>query len=383
MKRASAGAASTPRYRQIYDALAEDIHSGRAKPGQKLASEAVLVKRFETSRITVTRALRDLQTNGLVERVAGSGTYVRSAKGRPFSGLTFGLIIPDLGETEIFEPICQGIAEAEPESEHALLWGRVDAAAASKSQQALQLCSQYIARGVAGVFFAPIEAGEDADEANTAILHSLRAAGIPVVLLDRRTRCLSERVRPDLAGIDNQRAGYLAASHLLKLGAQRMAFVALRQSALTVAARAAGFRQALEWGGVPMNDSSLIRFDTAEGAYQSLADIQADGCVCANDRIAGELMQVLLKAGLRIPQDFPIVGIDDVNYASLLPVPLTTVRQPCLEIGRAALRLMLERIERPTMPTRDVLLDCELVIRESCGARTQRSSAVAGKDQAV
>ena len=62
------------------------------------------------------------------------------------------------------------------------------------------------------------------------------------------------------------------------------------------------------------------------------------------------------------------MGIDDVNYASLLPVPLTTVQQPCREIGEAALRVMLERIDRPKMPARDVLLDCTLVIRESCGA---------------
>ena len=52
----------------------------------------------------------------------------------------------------------------------------------------------------------------------------------------------------------------------------------------------------------------------------------------------------------------------------MLPVPLTTVRQPCREIGEAALRVMLERLERPKMAARDVLLDCTLVIRKSCGA---------------
>jgi DNA-binding LacI/PurR family transcriptional regulator len=372
MNTAVPGSGSVPRYRQIYEALAEDIERGRAKPGQKLASEAVLVKRFDTSRITVTRALRELQQSGLVERVAGSGTYVRSAAERLLKGLTFGLIIPDLGETEIFEPICQGIVTAEPESEHALLWGQVDGAAVrSKSRQALKLCEQYISRGVAGVFFAPIEGDAGGDDANALILKSLREARIPTILLDRRTVSLSEPIRPDLAGIDNQRAGYLAANHLVELGAQRMVFVARTQAASTVALRMAGFRQALGAERVVPLETSFICFDSAEAACEKLMQTRADSCVCANDRIAGELMHTLLKEGIRIPGEFRIVGIDDVNYASLLPVPLTTVRQPCHEIGRAALKLMLERIERPTMPTRDMLLDCELVVRKSCGAKAQ------------
>jgi GntR family transcriptional regulator of arabinose operon len=64
-----------------------------------------------------------------------------------------------------------------------------------------------------------------------------------------------------------------------------------------------------------------------------------------------------------------IVGIDDIPYASLLPVPLTTVHQPCREIGRAAMAAMLERINRPRMPARDVLVESSLVVRDSCGAR--------------
>ena len=79
-------------------------------------------------------------------------------------------------------------------------------------------------------------------------------------------------------------------------------------------------------------------------------------------------MHTLLARGIRIPKDVRIVGIDDVNYAALLPVPLTTVHQPCRDIGETALRVMLERLDRPKMPARDILLDCTLVIRQSCGA---------------
>jgi len=94
---------------------------------------------------------------------------------------------------------------------------------------------------------------------------------------------------------------------------------------------------------------------------------KANAFVCANDRTAGMLMQVLLELGLRIPHDIRIVGMDDVEYASLLPVPLTTIHQPCREIGEAAVEAMVERIARPGLLARDILLDCRLVVRKSSG----------------
>jgi len=83
-------------------------------------------------------------------------------------------------------------------------------------------------------------------------------------------------------------------------------------------------------------------------------------------------MHSFLANGVRIPEDMRLVGIDDVSYAGLLPVPLTTVRQPTREIGEAALRTMLDRIRMPHQPPREILLDGELVIRRSCGAITNR-----------
>jgi GntR family transcriptional regulator, arabinose operon transcriptional repressor len=90
--------------------------------------------------------------------------------------------------------------------------------------------------------------------------------------------------------------------------------------------------------------------------------------VCANDRTAGHLVHSLIALGHRIPEDVRIGGIDDVEYASLLPVPLTTIHQPCREIGQVAMAAMLERVARPETPVREVLLDCKLVVRQSCGA---------------
>jgi GntR family transcriptional regulator of arabinose operon len=171
----------------------------------------------------------------------------------------------------------------------------------------------------------------------------LEKARIPIVLLDRCVMPYPSRSRHDLVGIDNRRAAYMATEHLLRLGAPRVAFLAHSGGAHGGGARG-GFREALLANGVDLKRGPVYRVDAiTEESIRPLLQhgSRGDGFVCANDRTAGQLMRVLLAAGYRIPQDVRIVGIDDVEYASLLPVPLTTVHQPCREIGEAAMAAML------------------------------------------
>lgn len=359
-----------PKYRQVLESLTKDILTGKYQPRQKFPSEAALVQQFATSRITIGRALRELSQKGLIERIAGSGTYVRPTR-QSKENLVFGLLIPDLGHTEIFEPICQGIAGAPQGREHALLWGHAASAGASLAEQALELCDRYIQRNVAGLFFAPLEAGDPSGVTNMTILSRLEKARIPIVLLDRCVLPYPRRSAHDLVGIDNRRAGYLATEHLLAAGAGRVSFVVKAGAAQTAHARITGFREALTAHGVDLKDSPVYRLDSiTEASVAPLLDaaIAGDGFVCGNDRTAGRLMRVVLALGKKIPEDVRIVGIDDVEYASLLPIPLTTIHQPCREIGEAAMQAMLDRLARPQSLARDILLECHLVVRASCGA---------------
>jgi DNA-binding LacI/PurR family transcriptional regulator len=353
---------SKPKHQQVFEALNREILTGRYAAGKKFPSEAALAKRFHASRITVGRAVRDLQQRGLVERFAGSGTYVRAAGANSRQGPLFGLIIPDLGGTEIFEPICQGIANTPDSGGHALLWPHANGGGATREEQVWQLCEQCILRRVSGVFFAPLEMSAAAGEVNRRVVNTLKRAEIPIVFLDRRPEYMASRDRCDLVSIDNERAGYLATNHLLKLDARRIGFLAYRGQASSILGRIAGYRQALSSPGVLLEVSSDGPFELPPQTAK------CDAFVCSNDHVAGRLMLALIAKGRRIPRDVRIVGIDDVTYAALLPVPLTTVHQPCGEIGKAALQVMLERLAHPRMPAREVLLDCELVVRESCGA---------------
>jgi len=363
----------SPKYQQVYTALRREIQSGRLKKGDRLPSEAELVRTFGASRITVGRAVRDLQAAGLVERRAGSGTYVKNPQ--TARALSFGLLIPDLGETEIFEPICQGMMASPIAREHALIWG--SPAGASKEERAWQLCRQYIDRGVSGVFFAPLEGSSDSHDINHRIARALDEARIPVILLDRTVVPYPGRGHHDLVGIDNRRAGYVITEHLLRLESRRIAFMAMPSAAATVDAREAGYREALYTWDRPIERSLVHHLDPSDAsAVEAVLRAESpDAIVCANDRTAALLIPTLLRLGRKVPDAVRVVGIDDLEYAKLLPVPLTTLRQPTRQIGDAALAAMLQRVARTHLPTRDIFLNCELIVRESCGA-TSRGGTV-------
>jgi GntR family transcriptional regulator, arabinose operon transcriptional repressor len=355
------------KHRRIFDHLLASIQSGQLRPGDRLPSEAELGTMFDSSRITVAKAVLDLQRIGLVTRRPGAGTHVQSH--RPSMGRTFGLLIPELGLTEIFEPICHGMMRTSFARPDSLLWGNAPPSLGATAKEAEQLADSFIAQNVAGVFFAPIELTEDKDEVNRRIVRALERALVPLVLLDRCYLPYPERSTHDLVGVDNRRAGYMATAHLLGLGARRLAFVGEELAANTVDARITGFHEALRSFGVNAEDA-VWRGSPQNEAFvrQMMEKNRPEGVVCANDLSAARLMQVLLAMGVSIPEEVRIVGMDDVKYASLLPVPLTTIHQDCAGIGAVAMATMLERLEHPELPVRDIFVPTKLVVRRSCGA---------------
>lgn len=361
-----------PKYRFVREQIRESIETQRYGPGERLPADSELAAQFDTSRLTIIRALRDLEVEGLVKRRAGAGTFVSiPVQLEPHE---FGLLIPDLGDGEIFEPICRGMARSGKSTRQALLWGNVSASAKTKEQQAEELCRYFISRKVSGVFFAPVELTEHKDQLNIRIAQELEHARIPVVLLDRCIYPFPRRSHFDLVGIDNVRAGYSITQQVLKAGCRRVAFASRPGSAPTIQMRIAGYREALWRNRMEVDPLLIAEFDPVnKEEFKSFMKVaRPDGVVCANDFTAGQLMHSAIAAGVNIPGELRMVGFDDVKYASLLPVPLTTVHQPCAEIGAAAVTAMLQRLEKPDLTGRDILLDFRIIVRQSCGGAENR-----------
>ncbi len=377
-----------PKHLQVFEALKQEILSGKYDARRRLPSEAQLVRRFGISRPTVSRALRDLKAAGFLDRRPGSGTYL-SQTARPSTGY-FGMIIPGHGTTEIFTPICAEIARRSQQAGYTLLWGDSSSTdLETRANQALELCAQYVRQEVAGVFLEPLELIPGREAINQEIIRTLAASRIPVVLLDRDIVSFPERSAYDLIGIDNLTAGYRLADHLIKNGARRITFVSRPGSAPTVLQRIAGVHDAHLNAGIPWtsdqiaygnpNDEAFVRSIVGQASRLSrrstrrtktgrdACPTRPDAFICANDATAAQLMVTLNALGRSVPKALRLASFDDVQYASLLSPPLTTIHQPCEQIGAVAVQTLLQRIREPNTPPREILLDAPLVVRQSCG----------------
>jgi DNA-binding LacI/PurR family transcriptional regulator len=374
------GTKDGPKYKRIYQKLREVLADGTYSEGHKLPSENELVESFGASRPTVRRALAQLESEGLIQRRMGSGTVV--APQSVHHPLVFGLLIPELGMTEIFEPICQGISQAQVGGQHDLLWGPTFSQGSSEEAQAQHLCRYYIERKVSGVFFAPMEHFAGGEEMNLSITRALDEAQIPVILLDRDVALFPARSKYDVVGIDNVRAGYMLAEHLLLTGSRRIAFLARPHSAHTVDARIAGYQTALRDHLGP--EAQALAKWTEPGDVAAVREFldkaQPDAILCANDYTAAQLLTTLNELNVQVPSQIRVAGVDDVKYASLLQTPLTTIHQPCQDLGATALFAMLNRIANPSASSRDFLVDFQLVVRKSTDPNASAQPEAGGAD---
>lgn len=207
---------------------------------------------------------------------------------------------------------------------------------------------------------------------NRGLLAELTENGFPVVFVDRDLPDL----RSDAVIINNKSAAKALTAHLVGLGHRRIAVMYADLTANSIEERLNGFREALGDAGLPQepelyfHSGSTIEQARMAGLSFLNADVRASAVFCTNNFMTLGFLQAMHERGLRCPDDIAVVGFDDFPWASAFQPQLTVVAQPATEIGRQAVQLMLSRFagEGPGKPVR-CLLEGELVIRESCGAR--------------
>ena len=224
--------------------------------------------------------------------------------------------------------------------------------------------------GVRGVFLMPSRISSEAMERDEALVAACRAAGLPVVLIERNLRGASRPLEHDLAAADDLDGGLRCTEHLLQLGRRRVAFVAGSPTS-SHEGRLAGYLSAIQRAGVQADALVVdqhMELDT-RAAYHDLADrllrMEADGVVCYQDYTAIGLVVELLTRGLRVPGDVAITGFDDLPIGKAFSLGVTTYAFSAATIAAQALRLMRARILDSTAPPVKSLVAGRLVIRES------------------
>jgi LacI family transcriptional regulator, galactose operon repressor len=198
------------------------------------------------------------------------------------------------------------------------------------------------------------------------VLDELERRHVPIVLLARPMSGSADSIRAE-----NRSAARALTEHLFGHGYRRIAFIGDPDASPDAAERWDGFVDAHRGAG--REPAELVRsgFRTADGLVAARALLEAadwpDAVMCANDEIAMGVLEAARAARITIPDDLAITGWDDIPAARHLAPPLTTVRQPMLDLGRRAAELLRDRISTHRGEPLHELLPTEMVIRSSCG----------------
>ncbi len=172
--------------------------------------------------------------------------------------------------------------------------------------------------------------------------------------------------------VDNARGSFLATQHLIDMGHRQIAMITGPHTWKSVQDRMQGYYQAFEQVGVNP-DPALTEYGdwNYESGYLAMQRLLArtvpmTALFAHNDRIAIGAMRALHEAGREIPGDVAVVGFDDIPSAAFSTPPLTTIRQPMIQVGQIAIELLIQMIEGTIREGKEVLLEPELVIRQTC-----------------
>jgi DNA-binding LacI/PurR family transcriptional regulator len=168
--------------------------------------------------------------------------------------------------------------------------------------------------------------------------------------------------------------GYTATEHLISLGHSRIGIITGPLHLTTSRARLAGYREALERAGIPV-DPALIcegNYLLGDGIQQTykLLDLPSPptAIFTGNDAQATGVYQALYQRNVRIPDAMSVIGFDDVMYAAQMAPPLTTIHQPLVEMGRMAASMLLQLISGRPLDSNHVELSTSLIVRKSCSS---------------
>lgn len=191
----------------------------------------------------------------------------------------------------------------------------------------------------------------------------------PVVLVDR----VDPSGRYPSVSVDDRLGGRLAARHLVAGGCRRLLFVGGHFGVVQMTERYSGFRAEALAARTEVDalETETLNMRLGRQTARSIAELPAgrrpDGVFAGNDELALGLMQGLLDAGLRIPQDVALIGYDDIAYAQNAPVSLTTIRQPSRRLGAAAAEMLVALMTGGELPE-SVRFEPAMIERDSTRA---------------
>lgn len=355
---------------QLADSLKSNIMDGTYPPGEKIPTEPELSRLFSATRYAVRQAVAQLEKEGLLQRIQGSGTYVTknlpqlpTEKEVPSSSDTIGLVMMD-DQNYIFSEVMRGASDYLTSQGYLMNFFMTDTNYDSEKRALDMLLKSH----PAGVLLEPINSGLLSVNYD---LYQRLASQVPCLLLHSP----DIGICPSLSLHDRAGAKMLT-EYLIGLGHFRIGTLFCFEET-TAQKRYCGFLEALREHGLTQEKDAAVwtlrsrvnDFFEPAGALALDRMLQCVTAIfCHDDRVAYALIRHLAHRGIRVPQDISVVGYDDSFYATL-GLPITSVTHPKAQYGIHAAQALLEMIRSPkTVDLSRYTVMPELVIRDSAAA---------------
>ncbi len=356
-------ASHVPRFEQVKQIIKLFIQENNLRPGDPLPSEREWARRLRVSQMTVNRAFKELEQEGVVTRLIGRGTFVLDA--RPQSSvtlrhfLTFVFRLANIAETIeqnlYYGPVFQGVQHALAELGFPVQFWKMG------FDQLQQLPSEGLTQR-AFLFFAPT------DEA-LPTLKSWWEIGVPFVVIGASWR----DVELPCVDTDNFNAAIEVVNFLAKLGHRSIALVVGNLRVPNNRDRYDGFLAGMRRRSLSVSNEWLVESEftstLSEASAEQLREIlksrrRPTAIFTAGYHLAAGTLKIAKELGLEVPENLSLVAFDDPPSAGYLDPPLTTVRQPLAELGHRSVYKLISLIEGRQEPLVEKLAT-ELIVRAS------------------
>jgi len=353
-----------PLYRQVRDAIVDDIRERRLAPHDQYYSESAAMEKYGVSRVTIRQAYRLLEQDSMLYRAHGKGTYVAPPPVQSVKTVAF--LATCVLQSGVETVMLRSIEEFFDHHDINLIIC-IHEDSFTKAERYVKRLIQW---GADGLIYMGVRSSS-AYEKNGELLQAVINAGIPCIQIDRYVDSLAKRiisVRPDNFG-----GSKAVTAHLLSLGHKRIGFCGSTMSS-AVRDRKEGCRAALKEAGLDLRPDMQWDF-LSEKDYRSVAlqisamNNRPSAIVVVSDDAAFHLIDAVRERGMVVPDDIAIVGFDDYSAYGQPSKGLTTVRVGHWEEGRIAATLLAEMISGVEVDPKPYLIPAELVVRESCGSR--------------
>jgi len=332
----------------------------------KRSTISEVAKLAGVSRATVSKVFNNdekisKKTRDKVLEIAKKLNYQPSAIARSLrnkKSKAIGLMLPNI-TNPFFPQVVRGVEEVALENNYVVIFCSFEEQFQKESQY-FQLLDN---RWIDGIIFS----GVTGDKEEKEYIQNIQKRGIPIVFIDRGI----EGHFSNLVAIDNEEATFKGTRYLLELGHKRIGFVNGPGEVKLFAKRLEGYKRALQESGLEFDKDLVVEGKQNPGVAeqavkQFLSQKKPPTAIFAtSDLVAIALLREVQNRGLGVPEDISIMGFDNVPLASLTSPSLTTVAQPIYKMGVEATKLLIDHIEKKETTKRKIILDTELVIRES------------------